>query len=290
MRRHSDSTSYRHIALRPVSGALGAEVDSVELAEPLDDAVFAEIHRAFLDHLVLFFRDQDMTPDRFRAFAARFGPIGQYPFAEDLPGHPGVTEIVKEAGDAMNFGGLWHSDTTYQPMPPMATLLHARETPPWGGDTMFANMYRAYETLSGGMRRLLDPLRAVYTARLRSQDGTGARAQLAAQTGRGRNVDRMDMSAVHPVVRTHPETGRKALYVNCAHTSHFDGMTPAESAPLLRFLFDHLGRPEFTCRFAWRPGDLTIWDNRCTQHYALNDYHGHRRLMHRITIQGAPPA
>ena len=282
-------SAYRHITVSPVSGAIGAEVGGVDLGGALDDAVFDEIHRAFLDHLVLFFRGQDITPDQYLAFAERFGPIADYPFAEDKDGHPGITEIVKEAGDTMNFGGLWHADTTYQATPPIATLLHARETPPVGGDTMFANMYLAYESLSNGMKRMLDPLRAVSTASLRSKDGTGARAQLAAQTGRGKNVDRMDMAAEHPVIRTHPETGRKALYVNCAHTSHFAGMTPEESAPLLRFLFDHLGRPEYTCRFAWQPGDLTIWDNRCAQHYALNDYHGHRRLMHRITIEGARP-
>lgn len=280
---------YRHITVSPVSGALGAEVRDVDLGGPLDDETFDEIRRAFADHLVLFFRGQDITPDRYRAFAERFGPIGRYPFVADLDGHPGITEIVKEAHDRVNFGGLWHADTTYQARPPMATLLHAQALPPVGGDTMFANMYLAYETLSDGMRRMLDPLRAVFTARLRSKDGTGARAQLAVQTGKGTNADKMDMKAEHPVVRTNPESGRKALYVNCAHTSHFAGMTPQESAPLLRFLFDHLGRPEFTCRFAWRPGDLTIWDNRYTQHYALNDYHGHRRLMYRITIQGDRP-
>jgi len=279
----------RHISVHPISGALGAQIDGVDLSIPLDDAAFEEIRTAFHEHLVIFFRDQDIAPDLYLAFAKRFGPIGRYPFVQDMDGHPGITEVIKGKDDRVNFGGLWHSDTTYQDRPPLGSMLYAREVPPHGGDTLFANMYMAYETLSAGMRMMLDPLRAFYTAALRNQAGSGPRAQIAKMTGKGQNAESMDREAVHPVVRTHPETGRKALYVNCAHTSHFAGMTREESLPILRFLFEHQSRPEFTCRFRWRENSLAFWDNRCTHHYALNDYHGFRRLMHRITIEGETP-
>ena len=283
-------TEYQAIRVAPIAGALGVEISGVDLARPLDPAEIAEIRHAFHDHLVIFFRDQRLEPDDLLAFARHFGPIGRYPFLEDMEDHPGISEIVKEAHDENNFGGLWHSDTTYLPTPPLGSLLYARETPPFGGDTQFANMYLAYDALSDGMRRMLDPLRAVYTAALRSAAGTGGRTNATGQTGKGKNTDKMDLTAEHPVVQTHPETGHKALYVNCAHTSHFVGMTRDESAPILDFLFHHLSRPEFTCRFAWRDGSLALWDNRCSQHYALNDYHGHRRLMLRVTIEGTAPA
>ena len=282
-------TEYETIRVAPIAGALGAEISGVDLAQPLDPAEIAEIRHAFHDYLVIFFRDQRLDPDTLLAFARHFGPIGRYPFLEDMEGHPGISEIIKEAHDENNFGGLWHSDTTYLPTPPLGSLLYARETPPFGGDTQFANMYLAYDALSDGMRRMLDPLRAVYTAALRSAAGTGGRTNATGQTGKGKNTDKMDLTAEHPVVQTHPETGQKALYVNCAHTSHFVGMTRDESAPILDFLFRHLSRPEFTCRFAWCDGSLALWDNRCSQHYALNDYHGHRRLMLRVTIEGTAP-
>jgi len=279
----------QRISAHPISGALGAEIGGVDLSRPLDDAVFEEIRDAFYEHLVIFFRDQHIAPDVYLDFAKRFGPIGRYPFVQDMDGHPGITEVIKGKDDRVNFGGLWHSDTTYQDQPPLGSMLYAREVPPYGGDTLFANMYMAYETLSAGMRAMLDPLRAVYTAALRNQGGAGPRAQIAKMTGKGQNAESMDREAVHPVIRTHPETGRKALYVNCAHTSHFTGMTREESLPILRFLFEHQSRPEFTCRFRWREDSLAFWDNRCTHHYALNDYHGYRRLMHRITIEGETP-
>jgi taurine dioxygenase len=282
--------SPRHISIHPVSGALGAEIGGIDLSQPLDDAVFAEIRDAFHEHLVIFLHDQQIAPDAYLDFAKRFGPIGRYPFVQDMDGHPGITEVIKGKDDRVNFGGLWHSDTTYQEKPPLGSMLYAREVPPHGGDTLFANMYLAYETLSAGMRSMLNPLQAVYTAALRSQGGTGPRAQIAKMTGKGQNAESMDREAVHPVVRTHPATGRKALYVNCAHTSHFAGMTREESLPILRFLFEHQSRPEFTCRFRWRKNALAFWDNRCTHHYALNDYHGFRRLMLRITIEGETPA
>lgn len=281
--------AYETITVEPIAGALGAVIRGPDLSRPLDQQCFAEIHDAFLNHLVIVLEDQDLTPDQLLAFAQRFGPIVNYPFVKDMDGHPGITEIIKTENDTLNFGGLWHSDTTYLPKPPLGSMLYARELPPRGGDTLFANMYLAYETLSEGMKAMLAPLRAVSSASLRDKSEGGARSRIAAQTGRGQNVDQRDMAADHPVVRTHPETGRKALYINCAHSSHFVGMTPEESRPILQFLFEHMSRPEFTCRYRWKVDAVALWDNRCSHHYALNDYQGYRRLMHRVTIEGDTP-
>lgn len=275
------------LTVTPAAPALGAVVTGVDLAQPLSDAGFAEIEAAFHEHLVLFFRDQSLTPDQFVAFAERFGPIGRYPFAEPLPGHPEIIPVIKEADQRTNFGGVWHSDTTYLERPPLGSLLYALEVPPIGGDTLFANMYLAYETLSDGMKRLLDGLRVVNSA---NKDSVALRgAHLAGGTMAGRDLDKMTLEAAHPAVRTHPATRRKGLYVNRAHSIRFSDMSEAESAALLDYLYRHAVREEFTCRFRWAPGSMAIWDNRCTQHYPLNDYHGHRRVMHRITIDGDVP-
>jgi len=274
------------IEVRRIAGALGAEVTGVDLAQPLADSQVAALRRAWLEHLVLFFRDQPLTPAQFMAFAGRFGEPVDYPYLKGLDGFPRITEVKKLEHERVNFGGVWHSDTAYLECPPMASLLIARELPPYGGDTLFANMYLAYESLSERMRQLLDGLTAVNSSakadasktredRIRSDGRADARAALVAE---------------HPVVRTHPETGRKALYVNPGHTVRFGGMTDEESAPLLEFLFGHQVRPEFTCRFVWRPGSIALWDNRCAQHNPVNDYHGFRRVMHRITLAGTRPA
>ena len=282
--------AYRTIEVRPLCGALGAEISGVDLSKDLGNQAFDEIHRAFLDHLVIFFRDQTLTPRQQVAFATRFGPIGNYPFLDGLPDAPEVIEILKTEADRLNFGGGWHTDTAYLERPSLGSLLYAHEAPAAGGDTLFANAYLAYETLSDGMKATLGKLRAVHSAALKSTGGRAARMNRhAAMTGR--NMEQADrLEAVHPLVRTHPETGRKALYVSGNHTVRFEGMTEEESRPLIRFLFDHATRPEFTCRFRWTPGSLALWDNRCTQHYALNDYHGQRRRMHRVTIEGDRPA
>jgi taurine dioxygenase len=283
---------YEHIEARPLASALGAEISGVDLARPLDPQIFAEIEAAFHAYSVIFFRGQSLIPEQQVAFAARFGPVGRYPFAEPLPSHPEVIAVIKEPEQTTNFGGMWHSDTTYLERPPLGSALYALEVPPLGGDTLFASMYLAYETLSDGMRALLANLRGVNSAGKDKGVVRGAHLAQGAAMGaamRGRNLDKMVLEAIHPVVRTHPATGRKALYINRAHTLRFDGMTEAESKPLLEFLFDHAAREEFTCRFQWTQGALALWDNRCTQHYPLNDYHGHRRVMHRVTIEGEFP-
>ena len=208
--------------------------------------------------------------------------------AEPIPEHPDIIAVVKEPGQTTNFGGVWHSDTTYLEAPSLASLLYAKEVPARGGDTLFANMYLAYESLSAGMRRMLDGLSAVNSAANPKKQVRDGHVEDGSMAGTGRNT--AAMFAEHPVVRTHPVTGRKALYVNRAHTVRFKGMTEDESAGLLAYLFDHAVREEFTCRFHWEPGSLALWDNRCTQHYPLNDYHGQRRVMHRVTIAGDRPA
>ena len=280
------------ITIHPVSPALGAEVAGVDLSRRPGAEEFEAVHRALLDHGVVFLRDQDLQPRDLIDFAGRFGPLNVHPMMKPLDGYPAILEIAKNPEDRNNFGGSWHSDLSYLERPALASLLYARKLPPVGGDTLFANMYLAYEALSDGLKRLLSELRAVHdTRRIYTPDAQGRSGGMigdAASMRRNRADDRHE-EAVHPAVRTHPETGRKALYVNCNFTSRFEDMTEAESAPLLDFLFAHLQRPEFTCRFRWSEGAVALWDNRCTQHYALNDYHGHRRVMHRVSIEGDRP-
>jgi taurine dioxygenase len=277
-------TNAEQLTVGPIAGSLGAEIGGVDLAADLDDAVIAGIRQAWLDHGVVFFREQDLTPERFLAFAKRIGEPAEYPFVPGIDGHPEIIAVIKLPHETVNFGGIWHSDTAYLQQPPMATMLLARQVPPAGGDTMFADMYAAYEALSPAMQELLEPLGAVNSSAL--ADVSKTREDRIRENG---EPDDRVYEAVHPVVRTHPETGRKALYVNVAHTARFDGMTEDESRPLLQFLFQHQVKPEFTCRFRWQVGSLAMWDNRCVQHNPVNDYHGHRRVMHRITLQGDAP-
>jgi taurine dioxygenase len=278
------SAGYQRIKVLPIAGALGAEITGVDLATDLVDDTVAEIRRAWLEHLVVFFRDQVLAPEEFLAFARRIGEPVEYPFVKGIDGFPEIIAVTKLPHETVNFGGIWHSDTVYLDRPPMGTMLVAREVPPYGGDTMFANMYAAYEALSPGMQRVLDDLRAVHTSSL--ADVSKTREDRIRDSGDG--AEREYVSE-HPVVRTHPETGRKALYVNVAHTLRFADMTDDESRPLLRYLFEHSVRPEFTCRFQWRVGSLALWDNRCAMHNPINDYHGSTRRMHRITLAGEEP-
>ena len=274
------------LQVRPVAGALGAEILGIDLSHDLGEESVAAIRAAWLKHLVIFFRDQTLPPKEFLGVARRFGQAVEYPFIKGIEGFPEITPVIKLEHETMNFGGLWHSDTAYLECPPMATMLIAREVPPFGGDTLFANMYLAYETLSDGMKRMLDGLVTV---------NSSAKADVT-KTREDRMRDgpkesaKTQYTAEHPVVRTHPETGRKALYINGGHTVRFKDMTEQESAPLLQFLFQHATRPEFTCRFRWDVGSIALWDNRCTQHNPINDYHGFRRVMHRVTLAGDRPS
>lgn len=273
------------MSIAPVSGAIGATVSGVDLLRA-SDGDWERIRAAFLDHLVLFFPDQTLDPGDIVEVGAHFGEPCFYPFIEGLPEAPMVIPLVKEPHERKNFGEGWHTDTTYTECPPKATALYAVDVPPVGGDTMFANMYLAYERLSAGMQALLAPLHAVHSTAAR-RDG-GRAAGNAYQSVRLKNQDRV-LEAIHPVVRTHPETGRKALYVDELHTARIDGMTEEESRPLLQFLYRQQGRPEFSCRHRWSAGTFAVWDNRAAQHYALNDYHGQRREMLRLSIAGDRP-
>jgi taurine dioxygenase len=277
--------NYRHIEVKPIAGALGAEIEGVDMARDLDAEIVAEVRHAFLEHLVIFLRDQKATPQQQLAFARKFGEPIEYPQLKGLPESPMITPVVKLEHERNNFGGIWHSDTTYLPIPPMGSMLLAREVPPYGGDTMFANQYLAYEALSDGLKQTLDGLIGVSSSS--KADVTRTREDALKQAGAGATPKQL--SAEHPIVRTHPETGRKALYTSVAHTNHIKGWTETESLPLLSFLWDHQTKPEFTCRFQWRVGSLAFWDNRCAMHNPINDYHGFRRVMHRITLAGDKP-
>ncbi len=273
------------IQCKKIAGAIGAEVIGLDLRAALDDvAVFEELRKLWLAHQVLFFRDQDLPPAEFMRFAEHFGEPVEYPMVKGLPDFPHIIEVKKLEHERNAFGAVWHSDTVYLERPPMASMLIARELPPFGGDTLFSSMYSAYDHLSDGLRAVLDGLRAVHSSA--KADVTRTREDRVKSDGA---ESRRDFTSEHPVVRTHPETGRKALYVNPAHTVRFAGWTEGESAGLLRYLFEHQVRPEFTCRFSWQPGSVALWDNRCAMHNPVNDYHGYRRIMHRITLAGDVP-
>ena len=280
---------YQSIRVAPLAGALGAEIGGAPLATLRDEAAWDEIHRAFLEYSVLVFRDQALTPDDLMRVGSRFGAPSHYPFVTPMEGYPYIFEVVKEPEETKNFGGGWHTDTSYLAQPPLATLLHGVEIPAFGGDTLFASTTAAYDALSEGMRRLVDALTGVNNASLKYG---GGRTVMHKDIGgmKVRDTDAADQfEAEHPVARTHPETGRKALYLSRTHTIRFKDMSEEESRPLIEWLQSHQTRPEFTCRVRWAPGTLTIWDNRCTQHNAINDYHGQRRRMRRLTVGAQTP-
>lgn len=271
--------------VKRIAGALGAELSGLDLAQGCSAKQAAEIRQALLDYQVIFLRDQNLTPQQFLDFAEAFGEPIRYPFVNGIEGFPSIIEVKKLEHEKVNFGGIWHSDTTYLDEPPMGTMLLSREVPSYGGDTLFANQYLAYETLSAEMKRIIDPLVGIST----SAQADVSKTREDRIRSDGQMVEQKDFLAEHPVVRTHPETGRKALYVNVAHTAGIKGLTQEESQPLLRFLFQHQVKPELTCRFAWSAGAIAFWDNRCVQHNPVNDYHGFRRIMQRITLKGDRP-
>jgi taurine dioxygenase len=281
---------YRRLTVEPVSGACGAIVGGVDLARDLDDDVVAEIRRAILDHQVLFFRGQRLTPEQQVAFSRRFGPFSPVPFIEPTTEHPEVIAVVREASERQRytFGSLWHSDFSFLPEPPFASILHAIEVPPYGGDTIWANQQLAYESLSHGMQEMLAGLRGVHSA----VNAYSSKMQALHDTFAGMTVhtsDDAERVEHHPVVRVHPETARPALFANAQYTIGLVGFVHTESKPILEFLFEHSVQPAFTCRWRWEVGDLAMWDNRCVQHMALADFTGHRRFMHRTTVAGDRP-
>ena len=279
--------TYEQIEVTPVAGALGAEVRGIDLSRPLGNRLYHEVHEALIAHQVIFFRDQDITPAEHIAFARHFGTLHVHPYAKNLEDHPEVL-VLKSSKENRNAANTWHSDVTFQAEPPLGSILLAREVPAYGGDTMWASMYAAYEALSAPMKRYLEGMTALHSTgraqfektheRLDDRERESIRAQ-------SRGVEEIE----HPAVRTHPITGRKALFVNSLFTQRLRGVTRRESQAVLAYLFEHLKQPELTCRFRWEKGSVAFWDNRCTQHYAIADYGDATRIMHRVTINGDRP-
>ncbi len=276
--------------IEPVTPHLGAEIFGFD-PRRASDAAWEEIRACFTRHAVLFFRDLELTPPEQVAMTSRFGTPFRVPYVEHMAEHPDIIAVLKEADEQRisTFGGTWHSDFSFLDCPPMATLLYAREIPPVGGDTLWANQYLAFEALSPAYRELLMGLRAIQTGWPHGTTGPKGQAGLSRSVKMVRGDPSADREIVHPMVRRHPTSGRPALFVNPVYTQRIEGMSEAESAPILRFLYEHAVKPEFTCRLRWQPGTLAIWDNRATLHLAINDYDGHRRLLHRTTVAGETP-
>ncbi|MDD9905068.1 MAG: taurine dioxygenase [Rhodospirillaceae bacterium] len=277
--------TYELIDVSPLPGALGAEISGVDMAQPLGNQLFQEVHDALLENQVIFFRDQDITPAQHVAFARQFGTLQVHPLVPHLDDHPEVL-VLESKEDKRNAANAWHSDVTFSEEPPLGSILLARKVPE-RGDTMWADMYAAYEALSPAMKRYLEGMTALHQAAgaqfektYEKEDGRG---------GEAREGKKVIPPAEHPIIRTHPETGRKALFVNSIFTQRIRGVTRKESRAILDFLYDHIATPEFTCRFHWEENSVAFWDNRCTQHYAIADYGGAHRLMHRVTVNGDKP-
>jgi len=277
------SSDYKSINVTPAGSYIGAEISGVQL-EAISDEQFAEVRDAFLRYGMVYFRDQSLTPEQHVEFAKRWGAINVNRFFTASSEHPLIAEVRKEPDNTMNIGALWHTDHSYDVAPALGSILYAREVPPVGGDTLFASMHAAWKHLSDGMKNTLDGLRAVHSSR-------HVFGQITPETfpdlvGRIGNAHEATQDAVHKVVISHPETGRETLYVNPQFTVGIQGWHQEESDALLGYLYKHAAKPEFTCRLRWQQGTVAIWDNRATWHCALNDYQGHRRLMHRITLEG----
>ena len=276
------------IEVRPIAGAIGAEIHNVDVSKDLDEGMIANIRRALLDHCVIFFREQKLDAERHRAFTRRFGKIFIHPNYVGMQSDPEIIVITREPGDKRIVGEEWHADTTMVREPPMGAILYAVEVPPYGGDTLFANQYLAYESLSEGMKGMLSRLRAVHSDRKVAGPQANRNAQRSTKVRE--DADWRETVSAHPVVVTHPETQRKLLYVNASYTQGFEDMTEEESRPLLDYLLEHGHRPEFTCRFRWETGSIAFWDNRCCKHLAIHDAGPFRRIMRRTQICGGPMA
>lgn len=279
-------TEYKTISVSSLSPALGGEISGVDIAAGISDEQFAEIRQAFADYGVIFFRNQELTPDQHIEFAQRWGDINVNRFFHPVETHPVIAEVRKEPDQKTAIGETWHTDHSYDQVPAMGSILYAREVPEVGGDTMFASMYAAYEALSDGMKKMLLSMNAEHSSRHAFGEVAYADIDPGEIGGRLGNTAAATQDATHPVIIRHPLSAKPALYVNSNFTVRFEGWTQEESQPLLDFLYAHASRPEFTCRFHWQRGSIAIWDNRATHHLALNDYQGKRRLMHRITLEG----
>lgn len=269
--------TFETIRVTPLTPTIGAEIDGIDLSLPLPTRQFDEIHAALMQHLVIFFRDQQLTIEQHKTFGKRFGELDIHPTTR-MEGHPEIIEIKADENSRYVAGEVWHSDVTCNEVPPMGSILHLHVVPEnGGGDTLFANMYKAYETLAAPVRAMIDGLTAVH-------DGDQVYRVRQGKTMTG-DIPR----AEHPVVRTHPVTGRKALYVNRNFTSRIKGMSKLESDAILDMLYSHSERDDFKCRFKWRPYSIAFWDNRCAMHQAMWDYYPERRYGRRVTISGTRP-
>ena len=278
------------IAIRRLTGAMGAEITGVDLSLPLDNATASAIHQAFLDHIAIFFPGQTLTAPQMDHFVQRFGDPLVHPYLKPVPGADHVHELRKTPEEEINFGNVWHMDFTNLPRPSLANALYSRTVPDYGGDTLFTNMYAAWDGLSPGLQEMLAPLNAVhgfsekYKQDMRDQEARSGATKDDSDADKTDYAAEIDREVLHPVGRVHPETGRRCLYVNPGFTLRFENMTDEESAPLLDHLYRHATRPEFTFRYRWRADTFGIWDNRCSMHYALNDYTGQLRVMHRMVV------
>jgi len=278
--------------LRPLSGALGAEVFGIDLARPVDEQTLVGIRRALVASGVLAFREQSMTPEQQVAFASRFGPLDVHPIVKGSDEIPELVRVVKPAGQSASFGVGWHSDNSFFSEPSLASLLYGVTIPPYGGDTLYASMESAYAALSEPMRRFLDGLVAVHSASRAYDPRVTGEHKYRGEAPISYRYDEQAIYAEveHPIIRTHPESGRKSIYVNQMFTQRIVGLPEGESRAVLKFLYEHCVRPDFTCRLRWQVGTLAMWDNRAVQHYALDDYQDFERVMHRVTIRGDRPA
>lgn len=283
---------YQAIEIDTAVGPIGAEVKGVDLSKPIAANVMSEIHQAWLMHGVLFFHDQSLVPDDQVRFASYLGDLDVYPFMSALDGHPNVIPIIKEPDAKLNFGGGWHTDTSYLEQPPKATVLYALEVPEQGGDTEFADCVAAFSDLSEGMKVFLKAQTGIYSPKLVHGVG-GDYSSVAAKENLGQSYGGSEALAEgeveHPLIRTHDETGQQSIYCGLYHTHRIKGWTREESLPIFKFLTQHLTQPRYITRFKWRKGSLTLWDNRRLFHNALNDYQGQRRHMHRVIVKGPVP-
>jgi len=281
---------YRSIEVSPQPTGFGAQITGLDLTRPVAEAVLDEVRSAWARHGVVAFPDQPMSLDALEAFTLQMGGFGHDPYIKPMAGRPNVLELRREPDEkAVNFGAGWHSDWSFQEEPPAATLLHSKVVPPVGGDTLFVDAARAYEALSPAMQRMLAPLRAIHSAR----QSYGSKGVFSKETEKRTMQiivsEEADAALTHPLVRRHPVTGRKALYVSPVYTVGVEDLTPQEAKAILGFLFAHLTQDEFIYRHRWREQMLLMWDNRCTMHFAEGGYDGHLRLMHRTTVAGETP-
>lgn len=284
--------SYKTLAVDTNVGPVGALVSGIDLSKDLSAQTVRELSEAWLKHHVLFFRDQELTPTEQANFAARFGELDVYPFMAAVDSNPHIIPIIKEADAELNFGGGWHTDTSYVERPPKATILHAIDVPDDGGDTLFADATQAFSELSDGLKSMLERESGIYSPKM-VHGKEGVYKQAASKEGLGKDyggaADFAEQEVEHPLIRTHIETGAKSVYCSLAHTHRIKGWTREESIPVFKLLMNSCTQDKYVTRFKWRNGSLAMWDNRCVFHYALNDYHGKRRHMHRAIVQGERP-